>query len=93
MQLLKAVKMEAHAHKPPHKCSGGQQQSIAIARAMATNPRLLLLDEPFSNLDASLRADVRREVKEIIKENKMSAILVTHDMEDVEAVADRFVNV
>ena len=93
MELLKAVKMEEHAHKPPHQCSGGQQQRVAIARAMATNPKLLLLDEPFSNLDARLRASVRQEVKEIIKENGMSAILVTHDKEDVDACADRFVDI
>ena len=93
MALLKAVKMEEHANKPPHQCSGGQQQRVAIARAMAINPKLLLLDEPFSNLDANLRASVREEVKEIIQENGMSAILVTHDKEDVEAVADRFVMV
>ena len=60
---------------------------------MATNPKLLLLDEPFSNLDARLRNTVRQEVKEIIKENGMSAILVTHDKEDVEASADRFIYV
>ena len=91
LKLLAAVHMEEHAHKPPHQCSGGQQQRIAIARAMAANPKLLLLDEPFSNLDARLRAKVRHEVKKIIKDNGISAILVTHDMEDVEAVADRYV--
>ena len=93
MHLLKLVKMEEHAHKPPHQCSGGQQQRVAIARAMATSPKLLLLDEPFSNLDASLRQTVRQEVKEIIKASGMSAILVTHDKEDVSAAADRFVTV
>lgn len=92
MALLQAVKMEEHANKPPHQCSGGQQQRVAIARAMAAKPKLLLLDEPFSNLDARLRASVRQEVKEIIKANGISAILVTHDKEDVEACADRFVN-
>lgn len=93
MELLRAVRMEEHANKPPHQCSGGQQQRVAIARAMATNPKLLLLDEPFSNLDARLRASVREEVREIIRASGMSAILVTHDEEDVDAVADRFVQV
>ena len=92
MELLKLVKMEAHANKYPHQCSGGQQQRIAIARAMAAKPKLLLLDEPFSNLDTNLRASVREEVQRIIRAAGMSAILVTHDKEDVTACADRAVN-
>ena len=89
LELLRMVRMDAHIDKYPHQCSGGQQQRIAIARAMAANPKLLLLDEPFSNLDARLRASVREEVKDIIKGVGMSAVLVTHDQEDVAVCADR----
>jgi len=91
ISFLKLVRMEEHGDKYPHQCSGGQQQRIAIARAMAANPKLLLLDEPFSNLDSKLRNTVREEVKEIIKAAGISAILVTHDNEDVRACADRAV--
>ena len=89
MELLSLVKLEDHGKKYPHECSGGQQQRIAIARALAADPKLLLLDEPFSNLDARLRASVREEVQGIIRKVGMSAILVTHDAEDVSACADR----
>ena len=91
MEFLRLVKMEGYAHQYPHQCSGGQQQRIAIARAIAAKPSLLLLDEPFSNLDASLRAEVRQEIREIIKKTGISAILVTHDQEDVNMCADRSV--
>ncbi|MCL2854436.1 MAG: ABC transporter ATP-binding protein [Defluviitaleaceae bacterium] len=93
MKLLQMVEMEEHANKRPHQCSGGQQQRIAIARAMATEPKLLLLDEPFSNLDARLRSSVRCEITNIIKRMGISAILVTHDKEDVEACADRAIEI
>jgi len=90
-RYLELVQMSEHAKKHPHQCSGGQQQRIAIARALASNPGVLLLDEPFSNLDASLRQEVRLEIRDIIKKSGINAILVTHDEEDVKACADRAV--
>jgi iron(III) transport system ATP-binding protein len=88
-ELLDIVCMSEHADKYPHQLSGGQQQRVAIARAIAADPKVLLLDEPFSNLDAQLREAVRTEVRDIIKSAGLSAILVTHDEEDVKACADR----
>lgn len=92
-ELLRTVRMEEHAHKYPHQLSGGQQQRVAIARALAAEPKVLLLDEPFSNLDAELRGAVRCDVRDIIKSAGVSAILVTHDEEDVCACADRSIAV
>ncbi len=73
----------------PHELSGGQQQRVALARALAAHPRLLLLDEPFSNLDTILREQIREEVKEIIAKTGTTAILVTHDIKDALGMADR----
>ena len=92
MECLRLVEMDQYCDRCPLKCSGGQQQRIAIARAIAANPKILLLDEPFSNLDAELRKNVRTEVRNIIKKAGISAILVTHNMEDVEACADQVVS-
>ena len=75
--------------RSPHELSGGQQQRVALARSMAPGPKVILLDEPFSNLDASLRAETRTEVRQILKKTGMSAILVTHDQEEALTVADR----
>lgn len=91
MKYLQMVELEDHKYKYPHECSGGQQQRIAIARALAAKPDILLLDEPFSNLDEELKKSVRKEIKELLKKFGMSAILVTHDRNDVEAVADRVI--
>jgi iron(III) transport system ATP-binding protein len=92
LEFLKLVEMADHASKYPHEGSGGQQQRIAIARALAAEPKILLLDEPFSNLDAKLREGVRREIREVIKKANISAVLVTHDQADVAACADRMVH-
>ena len=72
-----------------HELSGGQQQRVALARALAPEPVALLLDEPFSNLDRELRAGLRREVRQIVKEAGATTILVTHDREEALALADR----
>lgn len=93
MDYLEMVELQDHLDKYPHECSGGQQQRIAIARALAAKPNILLLDEPFSNLDEELKISVRKEIKELLKRCDMSAILVTHDRNDVDAVADRVIRI
>lgn len=86
--VLKLVRMEELSERYPHELSGGQQQRVALARAIAPKPTVLLLDEPFSNLDAGLQSSIRQEVKSILNEAKITAIFVTHDQEDALAIAD-----
>lgn len=78
-------------HRYPHQLSGGQQQRVALARALAPGPAVLLLDEPFSSLDAHLRDHLRGEVRRIIRAAGTTALFVTHDRQDVQAMADRCV--
>ena len=87
-ELLDMVGLAGHGKKFPHELSGGQQQRVALARALAPRPHLLLLDEPFSNLDVELRERLSIEVREIIKKSGTTAILVTHDQNEAFAVAD-----
>ncbi|NDV11871.1 ABC transporter ATP-binding protein [Crenobacter caeni] len=87
--MLDLVGLGAEARRYPHELSGGQQQRVALARALAPRPRLLLLDEPFSNLDVDLRERLGREVRDILKHEGVSAILVTHDQHEAFAVADK----
>lgn len=89
MEVLAMVGMDSMAGRYPHELSGGQQQRVALARALAPGPVVILLDEPFSNLDADMRTDMRREVEKILRQTGMSAILVTHDQEEAFAMADR----
>ncbi|GAA0706496.1 hypothetical protein GCM10008904_15150 [Paraclostridium ghonii] len=91
MDMLKLVNLEEYKDKYPYELSGGQQQRIAIARALAPNPSILLLDEPFSNLDANLKERIRNELKEIIQKAAITCIFVTHDIEDAKALADKVV--
>jgi iron(III) transport system ATP-binding protein len=88
-ELLELVGLSSQAHKYPHELSGGQQQRIALARALAPRPGLLLLDEPFSNLDVDLRERLALEVRDILKELDTTAVLVTHDQHEAFAIADR----
>ncbi|MEX1664679.1 ABC transporter ATP-binding protein [Zhongshania arctica] len=88
-RLLELVRLEGIAHRYPHELSGGQQQRVALARALAPSPDLLLLDEPFSNLDTELRKRLSLEVRDILKELRISAILVTHDQQEAFAFSDQ----
>jgi len=86
--MLRTVGLEGLGERFPHELSGGQQQRVALARALATEPRAVLLDEPFSNLDAGLRERVREEVREILAARGMTTVFVTHDQEEALSVAD-----
>ncbi len=87
-QLLATVGLHGQGDKFPHELSGGQQQRVALARALAPRPELILLDEPFSNLDVGLRERLSLEVREILKREGSTAILVTHDQNEAFAMAD-----
>src|ERR1700722_8116674 len=88
-QLLEMVGLAGFAQRYPHELSGGQQQRVALARGLAIEPSLVLLDEPFSSLDASLRAAVRRDVRQVLKDSGTTAILVTHDQDEALSLADQ----
>ncbi len=86
--LLDTVNLSSVAHRYPHELSGGQQQRVALARALAPEPRLLLLDEPFSNLDLELREQLAGEVRSLLKASHTTAVFVTHDQHEAFAMAD-----
>ncbi len=88
-ELIRTGQLEGLAGRYPHQLSGGQQQRVALLRSLAPRPRVLLLDEPFSNLDAGLRVAMREEVASILRAESMTAVLVTHDRADAMAIADR----
>ena len=87
-EMLKLVGLDGLAKRMPHELSGGQQQRVALARALAPAPRLLLLDEPFSNLDTALRAQVRTEISAILRAAGITCLMVTHDQEEALSLAD-----
>ena len=88
-ELLELVGLADLGHRYPHQLSGGQQQRVALARALAINPAIVLLDEPFSSLDAALRASVRADVVTALRTAGATALLVTHDQDEALSMADR----
>jgi iron(III) transport system ATP-binding protein len=88
-EALETVGLTGLGHRMPHQLSGGQQQRVALARALAPQPEILLLDEPFANLDATLRAQIRVEVRSLLRSLGATAVLVTHDQEEALSLADQ----
>ena len=88
-EVLETIEMSGMGHRYPHQISGGQQQRVALGRALAPRPVVVLLDEPFSNLDAAMRGQMRREVQAILRQEGATAILVTHDQQEALSFADR----
>ena len=87
-EVLASVQLEGLEQRRPNELSGGQQQRVALARALVQRPRVLLLDEPLSNLDASLRSEVRRMIRELQERLGLTAVIVTHDWADARALSD-----
>ena len=87
-EMVSIVGLEGLEHRYPHELSGGQQQRVALARALIVKPKLILMDEPFSNLDVELRERLSNDVRHILKEQGVTGILVTHDQAEAFAVAD-----
>ncbi|PHQ39139.1 ABC transporter ATP-binding protein [Halorubrum persicum] len=88
-ELLDLVDLPEHGEKTPDQLSGGQKQRVALARSLAPEPEVLLLDEPFSNLDVRLRVEMREEVRRILKQAGVTAVSVTHDQEEALSISDR----
>ncbi|WP_349407414.1 ABC transporter ATP-binding protein [Pseudalkalibacillus sp. SCS-8] len=89
LEMLEKVEMEDHLKKFPYELSGGQQQRVALARALVTKPDLLLLDEPFSSLDQSLRLELRQYVRNVLLEEGVTALFITHDIEEASFMGNR----
>ncbi|MEX0820572.1 MAG: ABC transporter ATP-binding protein [Rhodothermales bacterium] len=88
-EVIRLVGLTGYETRRPHELSGGQQQRVAIARTLAPEPAVILLDEPFSNLDALLRQTTRQEIRDVLKRAGMTAVMVTHDQEEALSFADR----
>ncbi|MDN4608238.1 ABC transporter ATP-binding protein [Sporosarcina highlanderae] len=92
-EVLELVELEGFEKRYPHQLSGGQQQRVALARAIAPEPELILLDEPFSNLDADLQVKIREDLRRILKKANTTAVFVTHNINDAHALADRILKI
>jgi iron(III) transport system ATP-binding protein len=88
-ELLNLFKIEDLKHKYPHEISGGEQQRVALARSLATNPDVLMLDEPFSALDKELKQNIYSEISAVFSEKKSTILLVTHDQNEAELMTER----
>jgi iron(III) transport system ATP-binding protein len=88
-EMLELVQLKDFENRFPHELSGGQQQRVALARALAPKPNVLLMDEPFSNLDSDLKECIREDLRRILKTADMTCIMVSHDQKDVESICDR----
>lgn len=88
-KLLELIDLKGYEKRYPHQLSGGEKQRIALARTLAINPKLLLLDEPFSNLDTELKEGIRSQLKNIIEEVNITTILVSHDKKNADFMANR----
>ncbi|PID00980.1 MULTISPECIES: ABC transporter ATP-binding protein [unclassified Sporosarcina] len=88
-EMLELVQLQDFAKRYPHELSGGQQQRVALARALAPSPSILLMDEPFSNLDTNLKSLIRMEVRDILRKANITCLFVSHDQADVDAICDR----
>ena len=91
LAALRMVKMEEYATRLPSELSGGQKQRVAIARAISISPDVILFDEPFSALDAVLRQEMREEIRNLVKELKITALFVTHDQEEAMSISDSII--
>ena len=90
-EILKTVELSGLEKRKPHELSGGQQQRVALARGLVMRPRILLLDEPLSNLDAKLREKMRKDIRQIQKDLKLTMVYVTHDQKEAFQMSDRVV--
>ena len=91
--LLALIHMDDYRLRYPYQLSGGQQQRVAVARALAPKPDLLLMDEPFSNIDCELKQKMRSEIREILKAESATCLFVTHDKADLEDLSDRSITI
>ena len=90
-QLIEITDIENILEKFPHQCSGGEQQRVALVRSLAIDPSLVLMDEPLSNLDQSLKANLALIIRNLLKKFKITAIIVTHDIMDAMEMSDRII--